>query len=227
MQDNKLSLLAKELLERLGEDQLLGVKVIHNQLVMTTNPDSLIKVMTILRDHSEFKFKQLTDICAVDYPDRLNRFEVVYHLLSLNHNMRLRVKVNCTQDKTIPSIIPVFPNANWYEREVWDLYGIVFDEHPDLRRIMTDYNFEGHPLRKDFPLTGYVEIAYDELEKKVVYQPVKLNQEYRVFDFLSPWEGMLGNYNQTVDPSALKVSSTKLNNATKAQANTNPKKDKS
>jgi len=135
------------------------------------------------------QFKLLVDICGVDYPDRDERFEVVYNLLSLSHNSRVRVKVEVAEDVPVPSVTGVFSCANWWEREAWDLYGIPFSDHPDLRRILTDYGFEGHPLRKDFPLTGYVEVRYDDARKRVVYEPVKLTQEFRTFDFLSPWEG--------------------------------------
>ena len=134
-------------------------------------------------------FKELVDLCGVDYPEREQRFDVVYHLLSLHHNQRIRVKVETDEATPVPSVIGVFPTADWFEREAWDMYGIFFADHPDLRRILTDYGFEGHPLRKDFPMTGYVEMRYDESQKRVVYEPVKLRQDFRNFDFLSPWEG--------------------------------------
>ena len=146
--------------------------------------------MTFLRDDSSCLFKVLIDICGADYPERDERFEVVYNLLSLKLNQRVRVKVTTDETTPVPSVTSVFSTAGWFEREAWDLYGIIFSDHPDLRRIMTDYGFEGHPLRKDFPLTGYVEVRYDEEQKRVVYEPVKLTQEFRTFDFLSPWEGM-------------------------------------
>ena len=133
----------------------------------------------------------LLDVTAVDYPERDERFEVVYHLLSLKHNQRVRVKLAADEETPVPSVTEVFNSANWLEREAWDMYGIYFSGHPDLRRLLTDYGFEGHPLRKDFPLTGYVEVRYDEDQKRVVYEPVKLSQEFRSFDFMSPWEGML------------------------------------
>jgi NADH-quinone oxidoreductase subunit C len=132
----------------------------------------------------------LVDICGADYPDREKRFDVVYNLLSLRHNTRIRLKVETDEDTPVPSCTGVYSAAGWFEREAWDLYGIYFSDHPDLRRILTDYGFEGHPLRKDFPLTGYVELRYDPDQRRVVYEPVKLKQEFRSFDFLSPWEGM-------------------------------------
>jgi NADH-quinone oxidoreductase subunit C len=144
-----------------------------------------------LRDDQNLKFQQLLDITAVDYPSREERFEVVYNLLSLIHNQRIRVKVSAGEEDTLPSVVSLFPSAGWMEREVWDLYGVYFADHPDLRRILTDYGFEGHPLRKDFPLTGHVELRYDETQKRVVYEPVKLTQDFRTFDFVSPWEGIL------------------------------------
>ena len=149
----------------------------------------IVKVITFLRDDQICKFSSLIDIAGVDYPARERRFDVVYHMLSMVHNTRIRVKV--TTDETVPvhSLVTVFPNADWYEREVFDMYGIIFDEHPDLRRLLTDYGFEGYPLRKDFPLSGFVEVRYDEERKAVIYEPVNLPQEYRSFDFMSPWEG--------------------------------------
>ena len=142
-----------------------------------------------MRDDVNCQFKQLIDLCGADYPEREARFEVVYHLLSLTHNMRLRIKAAAREGVAVPSVTGVFSSAGWFERETWDLYGIPFSDHPDLRRLLTDYGFEGHPLRKDFPLTGYVEIRYDEEQKRVVYEPVRQVQEFRDFDFLSPWEG--------------------------------------
>ncbi|MEE9210250.1 MAG: NADH-quinone oxidoreductase subunit C, partial [Kiloniellales bacterium] len=150
----------------------------------------IVKLLVFLRDDQNCQFKQLMDVTAVDYPDREARFDVVYNLLSLKHNQRVRVKTTAEEGAPVPSATSVFNSANWFEREVWDLFGIFFSDHPDLRRIMTDYGFEGHPLRKDFPLTGYVEVRYDADQKRVVYEPVKLTQEYRSFDFMSPWEGM-------------------------------------
>ena len=168
-----------------------ATKVDRDELMVDTTAGSLIKVLTYLRDDQNCQFKQLVDITAVDYPDREQRFEVAYNLLSLKHNLRIRVKIPADEVSPIPTTVETFSSATWYEREVWDMYGIFFSDHPDLRRILTDYGFEGHPLRKDFPLTGYVEVRYDEEAKRVVYEPVKLVQEFRSFDFMSPWEGML------------------------------------
>jgi NADH-quinone oxidoreductase subunit C len=152
--------------------------------------ESVLEVLTFLRDDPRCRFSVLCDICGVDYPDRPLRFEVVYNLLSMHHNLRIRVKLETDEEQAVPSSVGVFSAAGWWEREAWDLFGIYFSDHPDLRRILTDYGFDGHPLRKDFPLTGYVELRYDEDQKRVVYEPVKLKQEFRSFDFLSPWEGM-------------------------------------
>ncbi len=168
----------------------LVARVEYGELTIAAAPEGIVKVMTMLRDDSNCLFKQLVDLCGADYPDREKRYEVVYNLLSPSQNQRIRVKVATDEDTPVPSVTPVFSAAGWYEREAWDLYGIFFSDHPDLRRILTDYGFEGHPLRKDFPLTGYVELRYDEDQKRVVYEPVKLTQEFRRFDFLSPWEGM-------------------------------------
>ena len=167
----------------------LGVEaqVAFGELTLVAPRDRIVEVMTALRD--QFGFQQLLDLCGVDYPDRKERFEVVYHLLSLTRNARLRVKVSTDETQPVPSIIAVYPAANWFEREAYDMYGMLFSGHPDLRRLLTDYGFEGHPLRKDFPMTGYVEVRYDEEQRRVVYEPVKLTQEFRTFDFLSPWEG--------------------------------------
>jgi NADH-quinone oxidoreductase subunit C len=162
----------------------------HGELILRVRREGIVRVLTLLRDEPNCQFKLLVDLCGVDYPERVNRFDVVYNLLSLTQNMRIRVKVETDEATPVPSVTSVFSAANWYERETWDLYGIAFSDHPDLRRIMTDYGFEGHPLRKDFPLTGYVEVRYDDEQKRVVYEPVKLTQEFRNFDFLSPWEGV-------------------------------------
>jgi NADH-quinone oxidoreductase subunit C len=163
----------------------------EDALTIWVERDTLLPALSFLRDNQNCLFKQLMDITVVDYPARPERFEVVYSLLSLKHNIRARVKLTCDEDTPIPSATAVFNAANWAEREVWDLFGVFFSDHPDLRRILTDYGFEGHPLRKDFPLTGYVEVRYDEERKRVVYEPVNLVQEFRTFDFVSPWEGML------------------------------------
>ena len=158
--------------------------------MITAKRDGIRRVLKFLRDDGNCLFKQLMDVCGVDHPDDDPRFEVVYNLLSLVHNLRIRVKVRTEEDEPVPSVVDLFNSANWFERETYDLYGIYFSDHPDLRRLLTDYGFEGHPLRKDFPLTGYVELRYDDEQKRVVYEPVKLTQEFRSFDFVSPWEGM-------------------------------------
>jgi NADH-quinone oxidoreductase subunit C len=159
------------------------------ELTLLAERERIVEVMRGLRDDPEFRFQLLIDLCGVDYPDRPRRFDVVYHLLSLTKNHRIRVKVQTDEEVPVPSIEPVYPNANWYEREAFDLVGMLFSGHSDLRRILTDYGFQGFPLRKDFPLTGYVEVRYDDDQKRVVYEPVKLTQEFRTFDFESPWEG--------------------------------------
>ena len=161
----------------------------NGEMTITVAGSAIERVLTKLRDHPNLLFKELVDICGVDYPEREKRFDVVYHLLSLHHNQRLRVKVITDELTPVPTAQTVYRAAGWFERETWDMYGIFFDGHPDLRRLLTDYGFEGHPLRKDFPLTGYVELRYDEVQKRVVYEPVKLRQDFRTFDFLSPWEG--------------------------------------
>ena len=163
--------------------------VANNELTIEVELGEIVRVMAFLRDDPACEFKILVDICGVDYPKREKRFDVVYHLLSLTKNQRLRVRVKAADDEAVPSIVAVYPAANWFEREAFDMYGIAFADHPDLRRMLTDYGFSGHPLRKDFPLTGYVEVRYDDELKRVVYQPVQLVQEFRDFDFMSPWEG--------------------------------------
>jgi NADH-quinone oxidoreductase subunit C len=185
-----------EALKDLGEhiqsanaQSVVDYKVAYNELTLNAVRDDIIALMTFLRDDPTCKFVQLSTVCGVDYPEREERFEVVYHLLSLHNNQRMRVKITTDEETTVPSVTGVYPSANWYERETWDMYGIMFDGHPDLRRLLSDYGFQGHPLRKDFPLTGYVEVRYSEEEKRVVYEPVKLAQEFRTFDFMSPWEG--------------------------------------
>ncbi|HTY70121.1 MAG TPA: NADH-quinone oxidoreductase subunit C [Alphaproteobacteria bacterium] len=169
---------------------VLGCDVQLGEMIVTVQAPSIIKVLTFLRDDPDCLFTVLVDLCGVDYPEREKRFEVVYNLLSLRHNRRVRVKVMTDESTPVPSVAGVFSTAGWFEREAWDLYGIFFSDHPDLRRILTDYGFEGHPMRKDFPLTGYVEVRYDQEQKRVIYEPVKLTQDFRTFDFLSPWEGM-------------------------------------
>lgn len=171
------------------ENEVKGYTVAFGELTLEVRADQIVKVLTFLRDDSQCKFVQLTDICGVDYPERTKRFDVVYHLLSMINNMRIRVKVRTDEETPVPSVVGVFPAAGWYERETWDMYGVMFNDHPDLRRLLTDYGFQGFPLRKDFPLTGYVELRYSEEEKRVVYEPVQLQQEFRDFDFMSPWEG--------------------------------------
>lgn len=163
--------------------------VVKGELSIETTRDGVHKLLVFLRDDQRCLFKQLTDVCGVDYLDREERFEVVCHLVSLVHNVRLRIKLSTDENTPVPTVSDVYSSANWAEREVWDMYGVMFSDHPDHRRILTDYGFDGHPQRKDFPLTGYVELRYDEDEKRVVYEPVKLTQDYRVFDNLSPWEG--------------------------------------
>ncbi|WP_275668631.1 NADH-quinone oxidoreductase subunit C [Crenalkalicoccus roseus] len=161
-----------------------------HELVLRVRREHLLQTMALLRDDPRFAFEQLMDLCGVDWPERAERFEVVYNLLSLSLNQRIRVTVRTDAATPVPSVAALWPCATWYEREAWDMYGIVFEGQTDLRRLLTDYGFEGHPLRKDFPLTGYVEVRYDEERKQVVYQPVSLTQDFRNFDFLSPWEGM-------------------------------------
>ena len=174
------------------------LSIVGDQLVSIVDKEDIAKLLVFLRDDVNCQFKQLMDICGVDYPERPQRFEVVYNLLSLVHNNRVTVKVMLDDNSSIPSVSKVFSSADWWEREIWDLFGIFFSGHPDLRRILTDYGFDGHPLRKDFPLTGYVEVRYDDAQKRVVYEPVKLTQEYRDFDFLSPWEGMNINKDEII-----------------------------
>jgi NADH-quinone oxidoreductase subunit C len=181
--------LGEYLAANLSQD-LLEKRVVNDELTIRVLPAALPRVLAFLRDDSNCLFKQLMDICGVDYPDREKRFEVVYNLLSLKHNQRLRVKVETDEATPVPTATGLFSSANWWEREAWDMYGILFADHPDPRRLLTDYTFEGHPLRKDFPLTGHVEVRYDDEQKRIVYEPVKLVQEFRGFDFLSPWEGM-------------------------------------
>ncbi len=171
-------------------DLIHGVEVRHGELAIVVDRGDIVRTLKFLRDDPNCDFRQLVDITAVDRPEKAERFEIVYNLLSLTHNRRIRVKIWVSETTPAPSITSLFSSADWYEREVWDLFGVFFDGHSDLRRILSDYGFQGHPLRKDFPLTGYVEVRYDDEQKRVVYEPVKLPQEYRSFDFLSPWEGM-------------------------------------
>lgn len=171
------------------EDALIEASVVRGELVTTIAPSAISEFAAFLKSDANCQFTTLIDITAVDFPEREKRFEVVYHFLSMTQNQRIRVKLLVREGEIVPSISEVHPSANWFEREVFDMYGIMFSGHPDLRRILTDYGFRGHPLRKDFPTTGYVEVRYDEAEKRVVYEPVELTQEYRQFDFMSPWEG--------------------------------------
>ena len=172
----------------LGEHLLVAREQV-GELTLTVKRESLAYVLRELRDAADLAFDQLLDICGVDYPERIERFDVVYHLLSMRYNRRLRVKVQTDEDQPVPTAADLYPCAIWFERETWDCYGIWFDGNPDLRRILTDYGFEGHPFRKDFPLTGHVELRYSEEQERVVYEPVRLKQDFRDFDFLSPWEG--------------------------------------
>ena len=181
-----------DLAETLGlslADDIIEAAVTDGALTVAVQRPSITKVLKFLRDDTNCQFTQLVDLCGVDFPEREERFEVVYHLLSMNHNLRIRVKVTASEETAVPTASKVFSCANWFEREVWDMYGVFFSDHPDLRRILTDYGFDGHAQRKDFPLTGYVEVRYDEEQKRVVYEPVKLTQDFRTFDFVSPWEG--------------------------------------
>jgi NADH-quinone oxidoreductase subunit C len=170
-------------------DLVLGSEVAFGELTLVSTADNILALLTFLRYDANCDFINITDLCGVDYPGREQRFEVVYHLLSPRQNLRIRVKISTGEDQPVPSIVDLFPGAGWFEREAYDMYGIFFAGHGDLRRILTDYGFEGHPLRKDFPVTGYVEVRYDDEAKRVVYEPVQLRQEFRNFDFLSPWEG--------------------------------------
>ncbi|MGE4061730.1 MAG: NADH-quinone oxidoreductase subunit C [Rhodospirillaceae bacterium] len=177
-------------LSRVLPDDVISAAVVRGDLVAFVKRASIVKVVRALRDDPKLMFTQLIDITAVDYPQRPERFEVVYHLLAMSTNQRIRLKLTVGEETPVPSVTSVFPCADWLEREVWDMFGVFFEDHPDLRRILTDYGFEGHPLRKEFPLTGYVEVRYDVEQKRVIYEPVKLQQDFRTFDFLSPWEGI-------------------------------------
>nr|WP_306422336.1 NADH-quinone oxidoreductase subunit C [Geminicoccus harenae] len=174
--------------ELLG-DRLLDARIAYDELTIEVPGQRIVDVLTVLRDDPGCLFKVLLDVTAVDRPENEQRFTVVYHLLSMKHNRRIRVVVATDEFTPVPSVVSVFSTANWFERETWDMYGVMFSDHPDLRRLLTDYGFDGHPLRKDFPLTGYVEMRYDPEQQRVVYEPVKLRQDFRSFDFLSPWEG--------------------------------------
>ncbi|MEP9371709.1 NADH-quinone oxidoreductase subunit C [Mesorhizobium sp. KR1-2] len=176
--------LAEKLAGKIGEAELA-----YGELTISVEPDNIVAVASFLRNDVQCQFISIIDVCGVDYPSRAKRFDVVYHLLSPRQNLRVRLRVQADEDTPVPSITGVYPGADWFEREAYDMYGILFSGHPDLRRLLTDYGFEGHPLRKDFPLTGFVEVRYDDAAKRVVYEPVELRQEFRSFDFLSPWEG--------------------------------------
>jgi NADH-quinone oxidoreductase subunit C len=178
-----------EFIEQLSS-YILEHYVLKGEMIIAIKPSAIIPVLTFLRDNENTRFTQLMDVTAVDFPERPERFELVYQLLSLKYNQRLRIKLRTNESAPVPSVVPVFSTAGWFEREVWDMYGIMFAGHPDHRRILTDYGFDGHPLRKDFPLTGYVEVRYDPELKRVVYEPVQLTQDFRNFDNLSPWEGL-------------------------------------
>ncbi len=178
-----------ELLAARHGNEILSADVAFGELTLTIHAKGIVGLVKALIDNPAARFATLVDITAVDHPDRAARFDVVWHLLSMHTNQRIRLKAAVREDELVPSLVSVIPSANWFEREVFDMFGIAFAGHPDLRRILTDYGFQGHPLRKDFPTTGYVEVRWDDSEKRVVYEPVKLTQEYRQFDFLSPWEG--------------------------------------
>ncbi len=170
-------------------DAIKAQRISYGELTLVTDVRAIIELLKFLQGNAACQFTTLVDICGVDYPERDQRFEVVYHLLSMRQNQRIRIIVPVAEGDIVPSCINLYPAADWFEREVFDMYGVMFSGHPDLRRILTDYGFRGHPLRKDFPTTGYVEVRYDEEQKRVVYEPVKLTQDYRQFDFMSPWEG--------------------------------------
>ena len=186
--NSKLKKLTAIIKEKFGKREY-SYNISNNQLCIKVKKDILIYVLNTLKEDKDLDFKQLIDICAVDYPNKEDRFEIVYHLLSLGLNQRIRIKVLVKDGEILPSVVSCYSAANWFEREIWDLFGIVFSGHPDLRRILTDYGFEGYPLRKDFPLTGFVEVSYDDKEKRVINQSVDLTQDFRTFDFESPWEG--------------------------------------
>jgi len=175
--------------EALLGDKLTAAYEAAGEVTLVTTRAHVLAVLETIRDDAELRYQQLIDIVGVDYPERAERFEVNYVLLSLTHNRRIRVKLSTDEDNAVPSVTGLWPVAGWYEREVWDMFGVLFEGNPDLRRILTDYGFQGHPFRKDFPMTGYVEMRYSEEHKRVVYEPVKLAQDFRAFDFLSPWEG--------------------------------------
>jgi NADH-quinone oxidoreductase subunit C len=188
MDDVRLDALGQTIVGALP-DAATGHAVAFGQLTIAVRADRIVDVAKYLRDDPSLRFVNFTDITAVDYPGREKRFDVIYHLLSPTLNARIRLRADASETTQVPSIIEVFPGADWFERETYDLYGVIFTGHPDMRRLLTDYGFDGHPLRKDFPTTGFLEVRYDDQEKRVLYEPVRLNQEFRKFDFLSPWEG--------------------------------------
>ncbi|MBI1261848.1 MAG: NADH-quinone oxidoreductase subunit C [Rhizobiales bacterium] len=187
--DESLQDLADHILGQL-EDAVLGHSIAFGELTLRVQAQRIVRVMKFLRDDASCQFSTMIDITAVDHVERPMRFDVVYHLLSMHQNQRIRIVLETDEETAVPSIVSIYPVANWFEREAFDMYGVLFSDHPDLRRILTDYGFSGYPLRKDFPLTGYVELRYDDDRKRVVYEPVKLMQEFRSFDFMSPWEGV-------------------------------------
>jgi NADH-quinone oxidoreductase subunit C len=187
--DDKMTALAEHVSAALS-GAMLSSDIRYGELACRVKREALIEVLRFLRDDPKCRFNVLCDICGVDYPDRPQRFEIVYNLLSLPLNQRIRLKLETDEEHPVPSATGLYSSAGWWERETWDLFGVFFADHPDLRRILTDYGFDGHPLRKDFPLTGFVELRYDDDQKRVVYEPVRLKQEFRSFDFISPWEGM-------------------------------------
>lgn len=189
MTTENLAELAAHIASRMP-DAVRATQIVVGELTVLAEREHVLTLLRFLRDDQQCNFETLIDICGVDYPERTERFEVVYHLLSMRMNQRIRVRIRTDEETAVASCVPIWPAANWFEREAFDMYGIQFSDHPDLRRILTDYGFEGFPLRKDFPLTGHYEVRFDDLEKRVIYEPVKLTQEYRNFDFLSPWEGM-------------------------------------
>ena len=200
--ESPLQIMADHLRE-IGQGIVLSSNVIQGEIELQVNAGTVAQLLILLRDDRQAAFTQLIDMTAVDYPERKDRFDVVYQMLSMSNNMRLRIVATVSEGQTVPSVTSVFMAANWAEREVWDMFGIFFSGHPDLRRLLTDYGFEGHPLRKDFPLTGHVEVRYDDTQRRVINEPVHLVQEFRDFDFLSPWAGMhneLGGSGVKADP---------------------------
>jgi NADH-quinone oxidoreductase subunit C len=188
MDDGRLDTLGQTIVSALP-GAATNHSVALNELTVAVRPEKIVEVARFLRDDPACRFVSFIDVTAVDFPGREKRFDVIYHLLSPTLNTRIRLRVEAGETTQVPSLIGVFPGADWFEREAYDLYGVIFIGHPDMRRILTDYGFDGHPLRKDFPLTGFYEVRYDDQEKRVLYEPVRLNQEFRKFDFLSPWEG--------------------------------------